>query len=176
MASIALPIPKHQLDEINAHLSVLTPEEILQWSLDHLPGLYQTTAFGLTGLVAIDMLSKITSEPPPLIFLDTLYHFPETYELVNDVKRKYDVPIHVYKPKECDNLEAFEAKYGQKLWDSDEDTYDFVVKVRYLVIVLLRSLILLLFTAHAGRTRTQSLRRLERQSSDNWTPGDARRG
>ncbi|KAG6840645.1 hypothetical protein C0991_005368 [Blastosporella zonata] len=128
-APLDLPLSKEKLDEINAHLSNLTPEKILQWAVDHIPGLYQTTAFGLTGLVAIDMLSKITSSPPPLIFLDTLYHFKETYELVEDVKTKYGVPIHVYTPEDCSNVQEFEAKHGEELWRRDENTYDFVVKV-----------------------------------------------
>ena len=85
---LALPVLPEDLERINAHLRPLPPQEILRWALDYLPGLAQTTAFGLTGLVAIDMLSKLTPNPPPLIFLDTLYHFPETYELVEEVKRR----------------------------------------------------------------------------------------
>lgn len=125
-----LPISEEKLDEINAHLNTLTPEKILEWAIDHIPGLYQTTAFGLTGLVAIDMLSKIALSAPPLIFIDTLYHFPETYELVEEVKTKYNVPVHVYKPDGCNNVKEFEDKYGEKFWETDEDTYDYVVKVR----------------------------------------------
>jgi phosphoadenosine phosphosulfate reductase len=37
------------LESINQHLWTLTPPEILAWAIDHLPNLYQTTAFGLTG-------------------------------------------------------------------------------------------------------------------------------
>jgi phosphoadenosine phosphosulfate reductase len=124
-----LPLSQEKLVELNNQLSNLTPEEILKWSTEHIPGLYQTTAFGLTGLVAIDMLSKITSHPPPLIFLDTLYHFPETYELVEEVERKYNVPVHVYKPEGCETVGDFEQKHREKLWERDEDTYDFAVKV-----------------------------------------------
>ena len=126
---LQLPLSKEELDCINAYLRDLTPEEILRWAVDHLPGLYQTTAFGLTGLVAIDMLSKITSNPPPLIFIDTLYHFPETLELVEEVKKRYGVPIHVYKPEGCAAVEDFEKKYGEKLWEKDETLYDYAVKV-----------------------------------------------
>ncbi|KIK67590.1 hypothetical protein GYMLUDRAFT_36331 [Collybiopsis luxurians FD-317 M1] len=126
---IQLPLTPDILEIINAHLSQLQPEQILQWAIEYLPGLYQTTAFGLTGLVAIDMLSKLTSSPPPLIFLDTLHHFNETYELVEEVKAKYNVPVHVYKPEGCETVQDFEAKYGEKLWERDEDSYDFVVKV-----------------------------------------------
>lgn len=124
-----LPVLKANLDKINAYLNPLTPEEILQWAIDYLPNLYQTTAFGLTGLVAIDMLSKITASPPPLIFLDTLYHFPETYELVEEVKKRYNVPVAVYKPEGCETVHDFESKYGEKLWETNEDAYDFYVKV-----------------------------------------------
>ncbi|KAH8096669.1 hypothetical protein BXZ70DRAFT_975038 [Cristinia sonorae] len=126
---LQLPLSKEELGRINDYLRPLTPEEILQWAVDHIPSLYQTTAFGLTGLVAIDMLSKITSSPPPLIFLDTLYHFPETYELVEEVKKRYGVPALVYKPSGCETVADFERKYGEKFWETNEDAYDFAVKV-----------------------------------------------
>jgi len=124
-----LPLLEGQLEIINAHLSPMTPEEILRWAVEYLPGLYQTTAFGLTGLAAIDMLSKISQSPPPLIFLDTLYHFPETYELVDEVQRHYRCLISVYKPAGCESVSDFETKYGQNFWRSNESTYDFLVKV-----------------------------------------------
>ncbi|KZT71544.1 Phosphoadenosine phosphosulfate reductase thioredoxin [Daedalea quercina L-15889] len=126
---LQLPLSKGELDRVNAYLSVLTPEEILRWAVDHLPGLYQTTAFGLTGLVAVDMLSKITPNPPPLIFIDTLYHFSETLELVEEVQKRYGVPIHVYKPEGCETVVDFEMRYGEKLWEMDETLYDYAVKV-----------------------------------------------
>ncbi|KAJ8517969.1 hypothetical protein ONZ45_g4915 [Pleurotus djamor] len=126
---LQIPLSKDDLDKINAYLKDLTPEDILKWAIDYIPDLYQTTAFGLTGLVAIDMLSKITTSPPPLIFIDTLYHFPETYELVEEVKKRYSVPVHVFKPAGCETVQQFEEKYGERLWEKDEDTYDFAVKV-----------------------------------------------
>jgi phosphoadenosine phosphosulfate reductase len=126
---ITLPILPEQLEKINEHLSELTPEDILRWAVDHLPGLYQTTAFGLTGLVAIDMLSKISRDPPPLIFIDTLYHFPETYELVEEVEKKYGVRVNVYKPDGCPDAQKFEERHGKELWKTDEVAYDYYVKV-----------------------------------------------
>jgi phosphoadenosine phosphosulfate reductase len=130
-------ITEDQLAAINVQLSTLSPQEILQWGVNHLPNLYQTTAFGLTGLVGIDMLSKIasstdpatTSRTPPLIFLDTLYHFQETLDLVEKVKERYDLPVHVYKPFGVDNVKAFEETYGELLWEVSEEVYDYVVKV-----------------------------------------------
>ena len=133
--SLALAQPLHfplspaELTRINAHLATLSPQQILQWGVLHLPRLHQTTAFGLTGLASIDMLSKLTSNSPPLIFIDTLYHFPETLELVGEVKKRYNVPLHVFKPDGCDNTEAFELRHGERLWETDEISYDYLVKV-----------------------------------------------
>jgi len=123
---------KPHLKFINAQLSKLEPEDILRWCTTSLPGLYQTTAFGLTGLVTLDILSKI--EGPlktqvDLIFLDTLYHFDETLSLVDRVRRRYGTNIHIYRPADADNVEEFEAKHGQRLWETNEELYDYVAKV-----------------------------------------------
>jgi phosphoadenosine phosphosulfate reductase len=104
----------------------------LKWCITTLPGLFQTTAFGLTGLVTVDMLSKL--EGPlkhniDLIFLDTLYHFDETYELVDRVRRRYGTPVHVYKPAGSDSVADFTRKHGDKLWDTNDELYDYVAKV-----------------------------------------------
>ena len=136
---LSLPISQEDLSRINSYLKDLTPEQILQWSVDYIPDLYQTTAFGLTGLVAIDMLSKITQNPPPLIFIDTLYHFPETLELVERVEQKYGRDVAVYKTEGCNTAQEFESKYGEKLWETDESTYDYLIKARLLNLICLQA-------------------------------------
>ena len=99
-----------------------------------LPGLFQTTAFGLTGLVTLDMLSEIVpsmrAKPIDLIFLDTLYHFDETLALVDRVRAWYpNVKIHVYKPNNVSTAAEFESRYGAKLWETDDERYDWLAKV-----------------------------------------------
>ncbi|CAG8440038.1 13061_t:CDS:2 [Ambispora leptoticha] len=124
----------------NEKLAKLSPQEILAWAIEHLPGLYQTTAFGLTGLVALDMISKISLEKAmekgtrpkhlvPLIFLDTLYHFPETVALANRAASHYNAPLYIFKPVNCGTVQEFESQYGQRLWETNEDSYDYLVKV-----------------------------------------------
>lgn len=169
---IALPISPEELEQINKHLSELAPEDILRWAVDRLTGLFQTTAFGLTGLVAIDMLSKITREPPPLIFIDTLFHFPETYQLVEEVKEKYGVHVHVYKPEGCADVEEFERKHGKELWKNDETAYDYYVKVNTEALI---RVLLTLGMMSAGRTGSQSVRRIGSESDYHRPQGIPRR-
>ncbi|KAI8988191.1 phosphoadenosine phosphosulfate reductase [Mycotypha africana] len=122
------------LKHLNEYLATLEPKDILEWAINCLPNLYQTTAFGLTGLVTLDMINKISldrAQPHlvPLIFLDTLYHFKETLDLAQRCVSTYNVPLKVYKPFNTDTVDAFEAEYGHKLWETDEDSYDYLVKV-----------------------------------------------
>ncbi|TDL29360.1 phosphoadenylyl-sulfate reductase [Rickenella mellea] len=126
---LQLPISAEDLERINQYLQTLTAPQILEWGLEHLPNLYQTTAFGLTGLVTIDILSKLTTTPPPLIFFDTLYHFPETLQLLREVESRYGKKVHIYKPELCETVEEFEALHGRRLWERDESSYDYIVKV-----------------------------------------------
>ncbi|KAM3068288.1 3'-phosphoadenylsulfate reductase [Clarireedia jacksonii] len=128
-------LTKAHLKYINATLNNLQPYEILRWAKLTFPNLFQTTAFGVTGLVTLDMLSKLQQEQPELpgidaIFLDTLYHFKETLELVEKTKKRYpNVNLHVYKPEGCNTVEDFEAKHGKELWKTNADLYDWVAKV-----------------------------------------------
>lgn len=105
--------------------------DIIRWCMISLPNLYQTTAFGLTGLVTIDMISKIDpSHGIDLIFLDTLHHFSETIDLLNRLSRRYPkINVHVYKPNGVSTVEEFSHKYGEKIWELDDTLYDYVAKV-----------------------------------------------
>jgi len=124
---------KPHLKFINQQLAALEPEEILKWCLMTLPNLYQTTAFGLTGLVTLDMLSKIKSpnaRSVDLIFLDTLHHFSETLDLVDRVRRRYpNTTLHVYKPAGVETAGEFAAKHGERLWETNDHLYDWLAKV-----------------------------------------------
>ncbi|SCU93993.1 LANO_0E05380g1_1 [Lachancea nothofagi CBS 11611] len=127
-------VTQEQLDLWNAALSQMeSPHEILKWSIATFPHLFQTTAFGLTGLATIDMLSKIQkTHITPLIFIDTLHHFPQTLELLQKVEARYYKPqnqlVHVFKPEGLQSESEFAAKYGDFLWDRDDTKYDYLVK------------------------------------------------
>ncbi|OAA62481.1 phosphoadenosine phosphosulfate reductase [Niveomyces insectorum RCEF 264] len=144
--------PEH-LRHLNKQLETMEPMDVLRFAKIFFPNLYQTTAFGLTGLVTIDMLSRLDREEQAaaaakqtdkdkddsksdgkrhgvdLIFLDTLYHFPETYDLVERVRARYpNITLHTFRPDGFDTAAAFEAAYG-RLYELSEDMYDYLAKV-----------------------------------------------
>ena len=134
----ALPqiiLTKGHLKFLNATLNNLDPIDILRWCKITFPNLYQTTAFGVSGLVTLDMLSKLQAETPSApsidaIFLDTLYHFQETLDLVEKTKTRYpNVNLHVYTPEGVTTPAEFEARHGPRLWATNPDLYDWVAKV-----------------------------------------------
>lgn len=80
--------PAH-IEFLNKRLNTLSAPEIIKWAYYTFPNLYQTTAFGLTGLVTVDIISKLSQELNhdeghliDLIFLDTLYHFHKHFSLL----------------------------------------------------------------------------------------------
>jgi phosphoadenosine phosphosulfate reductase len=128
-------LTKPHLRHLNQQMESMTPFERLRFSMRLFPNLYQSTAFGLTGLVTIDMLSSLAASDPSLpkvdaIFLDTLYHFPETYDLIDRVRARYpSIRLHVYKPEGVGSTAEFEALYGPELYTAASELYDWVAKV-----------------------------------------------
>ena len=131
----AIILTKQHLKFLHQTLNNLEPIDILRWAKITFPNLYQTTAFGVSGLVTLDMLSKLQAETPSApaidaIFLDTLYHFQETLDLVEKAKARYpNVHLHVYKPEGVSTAAEFEARHGKELWKTNADLYDWVAKV-----------------------------------------------
>ena len=123
------------INELSAKLETMDTLDILRFCKAFFPNLYQSTAFGLTGLVTLDMLSRLQAESPgfhgvDILFLDTLYHFQETLDLVERAKHRYsNVKIHVYRPKDCGTAADFEAKHGARLYETNSELYDWLAKV-----------------------------------------------
>jgi phosphoadenosine phosphosulfate reductase len=55
-------------------------------------GLVQTSAFNVDDLVITDILYRDLkpAKPVPVVFLETLHHFPQTLELVAKAKEVYN--------------------------------------------------------------------------------------
>lgn len=85
-----------QVQQLNANLK--TPQEVLKWSFDNLhPRLAMASSFGAEDVVVIDMMMKIN--PKARIFtLDTGRLNQETYDVMDEIRKKYNVNIEVMFP------------------------------------------------------------------------------
>lgn len=171
------------LESLNQKFETATPQEILRWAIATFPrGLVQTSAFSL--LVTVDMLYReIKPNPPvPVLFLDTLHHFPETLQTVEATKARYSLDLYVYRAEGVSSREAFAARYGNELWDRDIDRFHYLTKVEPLRQALKDLHVEAWVT---GRRRDQSVSRrnmpiiecdsdgkLKINPLANWTPKD----
>src|SRR5690606_1228217 len=111
-----------------AALHGLPLERLLPEAVEHFePGrLAVVSAFGPGSLVLLHVLHQVGIRLP-VIFIDTLHHFPETLQLVERVRERYDLDLRVFKS--YDSREEFEAQHGPRLWERDLDLYQQISKV-----------------------------------------------
>ncbi|AGN36583.1 phosphoadenylyl-sulfate reductase [Bacillus paralicheniformis] len=93
--------------------------DVLKWAYSTYQKIVYACSFGAEGIVLIDLISKVVKEAD-IVFLDTGLHFPETYELINEVKDRYPgLSIRFLKPGL--SLEEQEKRYGSELWKRHPD-------------------------------------------------------
>jgi len=120
------------LDKLNNRFEFAHPRGILEWCVENIPnGLVQTTAFSINGMVIIDILHRQLKlpKPIPVIFVDTLHHFPQTLELVNTVKKLYNLDLRVYKTLGANSRHEFAQRYGEALWELDVERFHYLTKI-----------------------------------------------
>ena len=101
-----------QIDELNTKLK--TPQEVLKWALDNLhPKLALASSFGAEDVVVIDMLMKIN--PKARVFtLDTGRLNQETYDVMDAIRKKYNINIEVTFPDAKEVIEMANRNTLQK--------------------------------------------------------------
>ena len=89
-------VTAEQLLKLNETLK--TPQEVLKWAIDTLhPKLALASSFGAEDVVVIDMMMKIN--PKSRIFtLDTGRLNQETYDVMDEIRNKYNTNIEVMFP------------------------------------------------------------------------------
>ncbi|WP_138416172.1 phosphoadenylyl-sulfate reductase [Aquibacillus sediminis] len=103
--------------------------EVLDWAYQtYGNSLVYACSFGAEGIVLIDLISKVKKDAD-IVFLDTDLHFPETYELIEKVKRRYpELNIHLKKPEL--SVEEQGEQYGSALWKRNPDQCCYIRKIK----------------------------------------------
>jgi phosphoadenosine phosphosulfate reductase len=116
----ALPVPKfedEELAELNREFERWSAPKIIQWAVDNFSP-HLSLAASMQDAVLIDLAVKV--EPAvEVVFIDTGYHFPETLETVETVRRRYGLNLKMMTV----------AHHDEELWKVDPENCCSAVKV-----------------------------------------------
>lgn len=101
------------LSEFNFLMSNYSAEERISWALKNLPSIHvMSSSFGIQSTVLLQL--TIRQEPNiPIILIDTGYLFPETYNFIDFLTKKFNLNLQIFRSKISPAWQ--EARYG-KLW------------------------------------------------------------
>lgn len=114
-------LPLTEADQLSADLARLKAGERLELLHERYGSrLVASTSFGLQAAV---MLKLIADHAPgiPVVFIDTGYHFPETYRYADELAKRFGSDLRVYQPTH--SAARMEALWGP-LWDQGKEGMD----------------------------------------------------
>jgi phosphoadenosine phosphosulfate reductase len=110
---------KENVDRIHQLVEQWSPEDLLRWAFVTFGGYVEiASGFGPEGIALIDIAAMV--QPEFRVFtLDTDFLFPETYDLMQRIEKRYRIRVETLKsavtPDEQERL------HGPALWGRDPD-------------------------------------------------------
>jgi phosphoadenosine phosphosulfate reductase len=111
----------NELEQVNNEvLEGQSALEVIRWAYgEYGDDLVYACSFGAEGIVLIDLISQVKPDAT-IAFLDTQFHFKETYDVIDAVREKYpELNIKMLKPELSPKQQA--AQEGERLWETDPD-------------------------------------------------------
>lgn len=104
-----------------------SPQNLISWAAGQFPNLTLACSFGAEDVVLVDMLQKI-SPKSDIFYLDTDFHFKETYETRDRIAAKYGITFVQVKSELTPEKQA--EVYGDELWRRDPNACCNIRKVQ----------------------------------------------
>jgi len=112
LGAAAIRLPRAEAESWSA-------EDVLRWGFGRFaPDIAIASAFGAEGMVLVDLASRLRNNFR-VFTLDTGFFFPETYELIETVERRYGIKVERCRPELTP--EQQESVHGAALWTRDPD-------------------------------------------------------
>ncbi len=106
---------KNKIDQWNDDHRDADAVEILRWAAKEFGAKIKfASSLGLEDQVITDMIAKFAPEIP-IFTLDTGRLFQETYDLIQETERKYDIKVSIFFPN-TDDVQNMVATYGVNLF------------------------------------------------------------
>lgn len=108
------------LAQVSERFEDSSPQHVLSWASETFgEGLTIGTAFGVSGMVLIDMAMRACPDGVDVFYIDTGLFFPETYTLIERAEARYGVKFRRLTPAQ--SVAAQADAVGDKLWERDPD-------------------------------------------------------
>ncbi|MGB3404545.1 MAG: phosphoadenylyl-sulfate reductase [Microcoleaceae cyanobacterium] len=116
--------------DANSKLNQMDAEQIVYWAADTFKaGLVMSTSFGIQSAVMLHLVTKVVPNIP-VIWIDTGYLHPETYQFADELTTRLKLNLKVYKSPIPPS--QMERTYG-RLWERNDvaslNLYDRIRKV-----------------------------------------------
>ncbi|WP_432800101.1 phosphoadenylyl-sulfate reductase [Poriferisphaera sp. WC338] len=105
------------LDKVNADLANASAKQVVAWAAETFSSsLVMTSSFGSQAALMLHLVTRVVPDIP-VIFIDTGYHFPETYQFADDLASRLKLNLKTYQSPVSPAY--MEARLG-KLWEQGE--------------------------------------------------------
>jgi phosphoadenosine phosphosulfate reductase len=111
-----------QINNIAKEMESKSAMEVLKWAIDaYAPKIALASSFGAEDVVIIHMMVKINKEKTRVFTLDTGRLNQETYDVMDAIRKKYDIQIEVYFPEQRETEEMVKIKGLNLMYESVEN-------------------------------------------------------
>lgn len=114
-------------------LETASAEEIVAYAIDTFPNITFACSFGAEDVVLVDMIQKLRPGTD-IFYLDTDFHFQETYDVRDELEAHYGIKFIQVKPALTPEEQA--EKHGDELWKSEPNVCCNIRKVEPLTQIL----------------------------------------
>jgi phosphoadenosine phosphosulfate reductase len=111
-----------QIKKIAEEMEDKSAMEVLKWAINaYAPKIALVSSFGAEDVILIDMMVKINKEKAKIFTLDTGRLNQETYDVMDAIRKKYDIEIEVYFPEQRETEEMVKIKGMNLMYESVEN-------------------------------------------------------
>ena len=111
-----------QIKKIAEEMEDKSATEVLKWAINaYAPKIALASSFGAEDVILIDMMVKINKEKAKIFTLDTGRLNQETYDVMDAIRKKYDIEIEVYFPEQRETEEMVKIKGMNLMYESVEN-------------------------------------------------------
>ncbi len=111
-----------QIKKIAEEMEDKSATEVLKWAINaYAPKIALASSFGAEDVILIDMMVKINKEKAKIFTLDTGRLNQETYDVMDAIRKKYDIQIEVYFPEQRETEEMVKIKGMNLMYESVEN-------------------------------------------------------